>query len=196
MRAQKYIVGVDEVGRGPLAGPVSVAAFGIAQSAHDTFFAGGLKNSKALSPLARSKLSKKFHRARKNGEVQFAVSSVSQRTIDEKGIVFAIHLAIARALKKLSMYPDQSLVLLDGGIRAPREFIFQQTIIKGDEKHPTIAAASIVAKVHRDSLMIRLAKKYPEYGFERHKGYGTRKHYAQLSKHGPCEIHRKTYLPK
>ena len=192
--SHKWIVGIDEVGRGPLAGPVSVAAFCIEKRKYDRYLAKGLKNSKALTPRARAEIAKKFYALKKSGELDFVIASVSERIIDQKGIVYAIHSAIETALGKLGLPPEEVLVLLDGGIRAPAKYKYQKTIIKGDEKHPVIAAASIVAKVHRDRYMVRIARRYPEYGFEQHKGYGTRAHYEALSKYGLCQIHRKTYL--
>ena len=196
---------MDEVGRGPLAGPVTVCAFAVSTLDVD-IIPRGLKNSKALSAKAREKYAREFRKLAKEGKVVYKISSVSETIIDKKGIVFSVHLAIARALRKLKLHSnDRSpgdlsfewkkvLVLLDGGIRAPKEYLNQKTIIKGDIKEPIIAAASIVAKVFRDKKMIRLALRYPEYGFERHKGYGTRAHYKALKKHGPSPIHRLSFL--
>lgn len=197
--AKKYLVGIDEVGRGPLAGPVSVGAFAIPYKTPGVLYEKGvvpedLKNSKALSAESRDKYAKQFRAAKKRGDVNFVIVSVGEKFIDRHGIARAIQKAIDGCMKKLAIAAGSATVLLDGGLRAPAEYKNQRTIIKGDEKHPVIAAASIVAKVHRDKKMIRLARTHPEYGFEKHKGYGTRLHYERIMKYGPCKIHRKLYL--
>ena len=129
----------------------------------------------------------------KRSGVTFAVSFVSALTIDKQGINPSIRLALARGLKKLSPNPKRVRVLLDGGLKAPHEYTDQETIIRWDAKETIIAIASVVAKVKRDRLMMRLDKKYPEYGFDRHVGYGTPKHILAIKKHGPTLLHRKTF---
>lgn len=186
----KYIIGVDEVGRGPIAGPVAVGAFLIQKNLSWKDFKR-LKDSKKLSASAREEW---FKRLRKLPNTRFVVSFTSHTVIDARGIVPAITSAIARSLKKLAVNPKECLVLLDGGLRAPEEFIYQKTIIKGDEKECAIACASVMAKVSRDRKMVNLSRKYPHYGFESHKGYGTQEHYARIKRYGLCAIHRKSFL--
>lgn len=188
-----FLVGIDEVGRGPLAGPVSVGAFAVGLS-EENLIPNDLKNSKALSSTRREEWFVYFDGLAKEGKVRYAVTSVSNQVIDNFGIVYSIRRALASALNKLEIDPAYAQVFLDGGLRAPGKYKAQETIVKGDEKIPVIAAASIMAKVSRDRRLLRLSKLYPEYGFERHKGYGTRSHYEALRKHGLCEIHRRTYL--
>ena len=196
----KYIVGIDEVGRGPLAGPVAVGVLVLKESrkrfrpdAHrgETF----LRDSKQLSAKQREKWFEIIRAERQRGALDFSVSFVSHKLIDKRGLTWALRIATARSLARLAI-PNDSAIFLDGGLRAPKIFKNQRTIIKGDEKIPAIALASIVAKVTRDRLMIRLAKKYPQYGFEKHKGYGTAAHYEALKKHGLCPIHRRSFLLK
>jgi ribonuclease HII len=131
--------------------------------------------------------------AHKKGELDFAVSLVSERVIDRKGISYAIRLGIKRALITLGVSED-SQVFLDGGIKAPDRFVHQTTVIKGDEKIPIISLASIMAKVTRDRRMIKLSKKFPGFDFHTHKGYGTFLHREALKKYGPTEVHRKSFL--
>ena len=192
-----WIIGIDEVGRGPLAGPITLAVVaarvknlesGIRNLASLT----GIKDSKKLSAIQREIWNKKIR-----GKFVYTISSVRPRTIDKKGISYAAKLAIARCIQKLNsifqILDSKYLIVLDGGLFAPPEYKNQQTIIKGDEKVPIIAAASIIAKVHRDRYMTRLAKKYPAYGFEKHKGYGTKMHCEMIKKYGLSEAHRASF---
>ncbi|HEY9584070.1 MAG TPA: ribonuclease HII, partial [Candidatus Paceibacterota bacterium] len=126
----------------------------------------------------------------------YYTSFVSHKIIDRQGIAYAIRLAIKRTIKKAGLRPDNCEIRLDGSIYASKEFKNQKTIIKGDEKEPIIALASIIAKVRRDNRMKRLAKKYSGYGFEIHKGYGTKNHIKAVKKLGPSEIHRRTFISK
>jgi len=121
---------------------------------------------------------------------------VSERLIDRNGMGWALRTAVARVLAKLSLPLNETSILLDGGLKAPANYINQKTIIRGDEKEWLIALASIIAKVKRDRFLVRLARKYPEYGFERHKGYGTKAHYEAIKRYGLCQIHRKSFLTK
>ncbi len=132
--------------------------------------------------------------ARKDGWIRFSVSLVGASHIDKKGIVPAIRLGLQRSLSHLKCSRKNTHVLLDGGLRAPAPYGFQSTIIKGDEKEATIALASIAAKVTRDRMMMRGDKEHSEYGFASHKGYGTKKHYEAIHKHGMCPLHRRTFL--
>ena len=166
----KYIVGIDEVGRGPLAGPVCVAAVAIEKRLYkDTFRKfKGLKDSKKTSASLREEWLKKIDKFPKS--IFYSVSMVGSSVIDKKGIVRAIEMSLSHSLSRLSLQPDKCLVLLDGSLKAPKEFKNQRTIIRGDEKEKIIAMASIVAKVCRDNYMKRQSKMFPLYGFEKHKG--------------------------
>ena len=188
----KYLVGIDEVGRGPLAGPVAV---GVLVMKENLKIFGKIRDSKKLSEKQREEWFEIICAERQRGALDFSVSFVSHIMIDKRGLAWALRTATARALTRLAI-PTDSAIFLDGGLRAPEIFKNQKTIIKGDEKIPVIALASIVAKVTRDHLMIRMAEKYPQYGFERHKGYGTKEHFATIKKHGLCPIHRRSFLLK
>ncbi|MFA6552394.1 MAG: ribonuclease HII [Candidatus Paceibacterota bacterium] len=193
----KYVIGIDEVGRGPLAGPVAVCAFAMPYGYDQKVFVG-VKDSKKLSKIAREKWAKIAGEMKKNKKCFHSVCFTGHKIIDQKGIVKAIKMALGRALKKvlveISCGPEECEVLLDGSLKAPKIFSFQETIIKGDSKVQIISLASVVAKVKRDKKMTILAKKYPNYGFEIHKGYGTSYHYKQIKKLGLSEIHRRSYL--
>lgn len=188
-----HIIGIDEAGRGPLAGPVAIGAVSISPNFEKKFFKG-IKDSKQLLLEERELWFALAEEAKKRGELDFKVAFVSEKVIDRHGIAYAIRLGIKRALKALNASTINSQVFLDGGIKAPIEFMHQKTVIKGDEKIPVISLASICAKVLRDRRMVRLAKKFPQYSFEVHKGYGTKTHREALKKHGPAEVHRKTFL--
>ena len=185
-------VGVDEAGRGPLAGPVAIGAFFVRRGTRLSYL--GLADSKKLSKEKRDEWFEKIRAWKLEGKADFAVSLVSPKVIDKRGITFAIRLGIRRCLKKLSVSSHGTQIFLDGGLRAPDEFRKQKTIIRGDEKVPVISLASIVAKVTRDRYMKRLSKKYPEYGFEIHKGYGTKVHIKNINKHGSSDVHRETFI--
>lgn len=186
----RFLVGVDEVGRGPLAGPVTVCALLVRPKILRRF--RSIKESKQLSPKQREEWYEHVV-ASAGKELHFAVSFVSSDVIDRRGIVFAIHLALVRSLEKLDVSPDACEVLLDGGLRAPRKYLHQKTIIHGDAKETVIAMASVVAKVLRDRRMVRLHKKYPKYGFAVHKGYGTKAHYRAIKKHDLSPEHRRSF---
>lgn len=198
----KYIAGVDEVGRGPLAGPfaVGVVLMKIERSTRSTSESGtkeimkGVRDSKQLTPIGRALWFEKIRKASQEEKLNYKVSFVSSRRLDEIGLTATAHVAIKRSLKKLGAVPRETLVLLDGGLRAPKEFIYQKTIIKGDEKEPVIGMASIMAKVLRDKRMEKLALKYPQFDFHIHKGYGTKHHISLIKKFGPCEIHRRSFI--
>lgn len=186
------MVGIDEVGRGPIAGPVAVCAF--LWKDRETLPPYGIKDSKQLSPQKREEWFSKVKLWQTEDKVAYAVSYISADMIDRIGISKAIKKALFRSIGKLGLEPDNVEVLLDGGLRAPKQFRSQKTIIRGDEQEPIIALASIVAKVLRDRLMERLALRYPEYGFDEHKGYGTRTHYLALKKFGPSPLHRLSFI--
>lgn len=188
-----YIIGVDEVGRGPLAGPVAIGAMLVTPRVQKRY--RKIKESKQLSPRQREEWYERIEKDR-GPELRFAVSFVSAKIIDTKGIQYAIRLALRRSLLKLAVNPNDCEVLLDGGLHAPKEYVHQETIIRGDVKKTAIAMASVVAKVNRDRLMMKLSKKYPIYGFAQHKGYGTKAHYEAIKKHGISVSHRKSYLSR
>ena len=179
------ICGVDEAGRGPLAGPVCAAAVILPEHLQIP----GLTDSKKLTDKKRREL---FPIIQEQA-IAYGIGLASESEIDEINILQATFLAMGRALEQLSVRP--ALALIDGN----RETDFGlpvKTVVKGDSLSANIAAASILAKVTRDNLMVELAEKYPEYGFEIHKGYGTKAHYEALRTYGPCPIHRKTFLKK
>lgn len=185
--AQGYqvICGVDEAGRGPLAGPVCAAAVILPKHLEIP----GLTDSKKLTDKKRREL---FPLIQEQA-VAYGIGLASQEEIDEINILQATFLAMERALSQLNVRPD--MVLIDGN--REREFgVPVQTIIKGDSLSANIAAASILAKVTRDNLMVELAKQYPQYGFEIHKGYGTKAHYEALRQYGASPIHRRSFLKK
>lgn len=204
-RDRKYmIVGIDEAGRGPLAGPVAVAAvratvtgpanYKLQITNYKQIPISKLQNGQVLKNIKDSKkLSEKqreewFDLLKKNFE--YKVAMVGPQVIDKVGIKRATQMAVNRVLRRIKK-PD--IVLLDGLLKAPSHYN-QKTIIKGDEKIPLISAASIMAKVKRDRKMKRIHKDFPKYCFDCHKGYGTRAHYDRIKKHGFLEIHRKSYL--
>ena len=191
----KFVVGIDEVGRGPLAGPVAVCAFKMPINFEEKSF-GTIKDSKKLIPEKREEIFKKLQKMKKEKIVDYFVAYESAKRIDKIGISKAIRNCLEKALARLNVKPNECKVLLDGGLKTPEKYKNQKTIIKGDEKERDIAFASIVAKVSRDALMRRLAKKYPKYNFEIHKGYGTKKHCASIIKNGLSKEHRKSYCKK
>lgn len=181
----KLIAGVDEAGRGPLAGPVYAAAVILPQDIR----LDGINDSKKLSPKKREEL---FDEITEKA-VCYSIFSVDEKKIDEINILNATHMAMNGAVNSLSKKPDY--VIIDGnsikGMDIPHE-----TIVKGDAKSISIASASILAKVARDRYITKMAEIYPEYGFEKHKGYGTKEHTEAILKYGVCPIHRKTFLKK
>ena len=193
----RYIVGIDEVGRGPVAGPVTVCALAVAADFDVSRFKG-IRDSKKLSPKKREEWFQKITEWQTSGDLNFAITSIPADEIDRTGIAPAIKRALAESLDKLGqltkLNPKETKVLLDGSLKAPEQFTIQETIIKGDEKIPVISAASIVAKVNRDRYMTEQASLYPEYGFEKHKGYGTKSHMTAIKKHGMSILHRRSFL--
>ncbi len=188
------IIGIDEVGRGPIAGPVAVCAF---KCQYDFFEniekPAPLRDSKKLTENQREKWFTYLSQCKKEGKCDFVISYVSANTIDKFGIVKAITKALETSLLKVSTDTNTS-VYLDGGLKAPAVFINQETIIKGDELHPVISCASIVAKVSRDRVMRIQAKEYPLYGFDTHVGYGTKAHYKAIEQNGLTPLHRRSFL--
>ena len=181
----KTICGVDAAGRGPLAGPVYAAAVILPPDLQIP----GLTDSKKLSDKKRRELFPVIQEK----ALAWAIGCASEQEIDEINILQATYLAMERAINGLSIKPD--LALIDGN-RAKDFGVPVKTVIKGDSLSANIAAASVLAKVARDDVMIELAQKYPQYGFEIHKGYGTKAHYEALRAHGHCAVHRLSFLKK
>jgi len=185
----KRVVGLDEAGRGPLAGPVVAAAFLIKNMGYKIPNTIYIRDSKKLSPKQREK-SYKFIIKDKN--FKWGIGIVSEKVIDKINILEATKLAMVKAVKNLKVKPD--FLVLDGNFKI-NSLIPQKPIIKGDNKVFSCSAASIMAKVTRDRIMVKYHKKYPKYRFDIHKGYPTKYHIKMLRKHGPCRIHRKTFYP-
>ena len=179
------ICGVDEAGRGPLAGPVYAAAVILPSDC----VIEGLNDSKKLTEKKREALFDEI----KEKALAYGIASADEQEIDEINIVTATFLAMKRAIASLSVRPD--LALIDGN-QKPHTDIEEVTVIKGDAKSMSIAAASVLAKVSRDRFMLEMAEKYPQYEFARHKGYGTKLHYEKIAQYGVCDIHRRTFLKK
>ena len=181
----EFVAGVDEAGRGPLAGPVYAAAVILPRNIR----LDGINDSKKLSPKKREELFSEITEK----AIAYAVFSVDEKKIDEINILNATYMAMNGAIAALSQKPDY--VIIDGnrieGISLPHE-----TIVKGDAKSISIAAASVLAKVARDRYITEMAELYPEYGFEKHKGYGTKEHTDAILKYGVSPIHRRTFLKK
>lgn len=179
------VCGVDEAGRGPLAGPVCAAAVILPKGLE----IAGLNDSKKISDKKRRELFDVITRE----AVAYAIALVDEKTIDEINILQATYRAMSQAVSGLRVNPD--MVLIDGN-RAPQLPMDSKTVVKGDSLSANIAAASILAKVTRDRLMEEMDVIYPQYGFAIHKGYGTKRHYEALREHGPCPLHRMSFLKK
>ena len=179
------ICGVDEAGRGPLAGPVCAAAVILPANLEIP----GLDDSKKLTDKRRRELMPII----KQNAIAYGIAFADEKEIDEINILQATYLAMERAIAQMQVKPE--LCLIDGN-RSKDFGIPVQTVVHGDSLSASIAAASILAKVTRDDYMLQLAEKYPQYSFEVHKGYGTKAHYAALSECGPCDAHRMTFLKK
>lgn len=203
----KFYIGIDEVGRGPIAGPVTLCAV-VSFIGRTPEEFKNIKDSKQLTEKKREEWFKIMKEAKKRGEIDFTIFSGTNDSIDKIGIVRTMNACIKKCLetllskeKHLEVQPpsknykeEDVYVLLDGGLRAPANFKNQETITKGDEKEVLIGMASVAAKVSRDWYMVEMAKKFPEYGFEKHKGYGTKAHYEAIKKHGASLLHRKSWL--
>jgi len=197
----KMVAGLDEAGRGPLAGPVVAACVNFQFSIFNKFSIKQFSNvndSKKMTPKAREDVYKKLIN---HPNIKWGVGIVSEKVIDKINILEATKLAMSKAVFSLAHKVDDrqlccapDFLLVDGNfglnINLP-----QKSVIKGDQKVFSVAAASIIAKVTRDKLMQKYHRKYPQYGFLKHKGYGTKAHFASLEKFGPCKIHRKTFWP-
>lgn len=181
----EIVCGVDEAGRGPLAGPVYAAAVILPKG----YIVEGVNDSKKLSEKKREQLFDKIT----DECVCYSIGIATEKEIDEINILQATFLAMKRAVNGLEIKPD--IALIDGN-REPGLDIEEWDIVKGDAKSANIAAASILAKVSRDRYMLEMAERYPQYQFEKHKGYGTKLHYEMIEKYGVSEIHRKSFLKK
>ncbi|HEY4497412.1 MAG TPA: ribonuclease HII [Candidatus Paceibacterota bacterium] len=205
----QFMIGIDEVGRGSLAGPITVAAVAAATNQKSNIKNKKLrtallciKDSKKLSPKQREGWFRNLSLLTSHSSLVWAISSVGSTTIDRIGISRAATLAVGRCLRKLKIKYKKSKIIfqvpcvkimLDGSLYAPRTYQNQKTIIKGDERIPLIAAASIIAKVTRDRMMTCWHSRYPRYGFATHKGYGTAMHRAALARYGFCMLHRRSF---
>jgi ribonuclease HII len=198
----RFLLGVDEAGRGPLAGPVAVGVVMVPDGFDVAKEFPGVADSKKLSEKKREEIFEAIIARVALGDARCTVELESAKAIDTEGIVPVIHRALARGVDTLTQKLGHRVskfytnigfhILLDGALRAPSTYS-QETIIHGDALVPLISLASICAKVVRDRLMVELAKQYPEYGFEKHKGYGTKLHYEMLEKYGMCDIHRRSF---
>lgn len=182
----RFICGVDEAGRGPLAGPVCAAAVILPEGCEIE----GLNDSKKLTEKKREALFDKITRT----AICYNIAFAQAEEIEEYNILEATMLAMKRAVERLKIKPDY--VLVDGRQTIKNLEVPCEAIIKGDSVSCSVAAASILAKVSRDRLMMKLDKEYPEYNFKQHKGYGTKEHIELIKKYGPSEIHRKSFLSK
>lgn len=186
------LIGVDEAGRGPLAGPVAVGVVAVPEGYDIRRAFPGVNDSKLLSEGKREELYALLVQKAAAGEVRFCVRYSAAVTIDKFGLTRAVRNAVWSGVRALAPEPLGVRVLLDGLLKAPPRYA-QQTIVRGDQTEPVISLASIAAKVKRDRLMKLLAKQYPEYGFEQHKGYGTPAHYERLREHGLSDLHRRSF---
>ncbi len=197
---QKWIIGIDEVGRGPLAGPVTVCAVAIPvlyfKKISTRYQGVKLTDSKKMTARDRTLWFDWATDNKNKGIIRFDCVHMGAKKIDDIGITKSIRQAINQALTSLDLDPNHCEVYLDGGLRAPIFYKKQQTIIRGDLYHRAISLASVIAKVTRDTLMERYGKRYPEYGFEKHKGYGTQFHRFVLQQKGILPIHRKTFVTR
>lgn len=186
-----WVIGIDEVGRGPLAGPIGVSAVALPAHLNEWTHWEGLKDSKKLSEKRREAW---FTQLRKREDLKIGIGMVGADYINTYGIVGAATEAVANAIAQVGLLSSDAHILLDRGLRAPEEWQ-QEQFTKGDEKIPVIALASIMAKVTRDRYMVELAATYPLYGFEKHKGYGTKVHQEAIRMHGPIQdVHRTLFI--
>lgn len=195
----KAIIGIDEAGRGPLAGPVAVGVVIVKNDFAWTKELAGVNDSKKLSAAKRDDIFLKAKQLKKKKLLDYQVVLISAKVIDRVGIVPAITKALHQGLKKVmqrsELKEDQVLVKLDGGLKAPPEYLHQETIIKGDAKEKVIGLASIMAKVTRDQYMEKLSQKkeFAIYDFAKHKGYGTKIHRESIAKNGLSSEHRRSF---
>lgn len=193
-KGYKYVVGIDESGRGPLAGPVSAGAVLILEK--DFKKAKKIKDIRDSKKLNEKKRKEVFVNITKDKNIKWGIGMVSEKTIDRINILEATKLAMIKAVRDLEKRNKIKVdfLLLDGKMKINLN-IGQKSIVKGDDKVFSISAASIIAKVKRDEVMEKYDKKYSQYNFKKHKGYGTKEHLGKIRKYGACQIHRKTFAP-
>jgi ribonuclease HII len=196
MKKPLWVIGIDEVGRGPLAGPVTMCAVALPFKNYKKNMWKGLTDSKKMTAKSRTQWYLETEFLSQEYGMTYALASRTAKQIDTKGIVVCIRECIQSMLKELNLDPTACLVLLDGGLKAPAEYIHQQTIIKGDSKEQVISLASVIAKVSRDEYMKKQDKKYPQYGWLQNKGYGTKSHREAIGKNGITPFHRKSFLTR
>lgn len=187
----EWLIGVDEAGRGPLAGPVSVGVVAVPPGFDIAVELPGVRDSKLLNHQKREVVYEAAMVRVAQGDIRYKVNFGAHDYIDRFGIMRAVRKAAWSGVRKLAE-PDEATVLLDGLLRAPKEYR-QWTITGGDARVPVISLASVLAKVERDRLMERLSEQYPLWGFEQHKGYATHEHRMALKRHGLSDIHRRTF---
>jgi ribonuclease HII len=192
---QMMILGVDEAGRGPLAGPVAVGVIAAADDFDIRAAFPGLNDSKQLSEKKREELFTILEEQVRVGTISYHVALGSAKQIDDEGIMQSVRVGVWQGVRTLMPNASDGKVFLDGLLKAPPEYS-QETVVRGDSLIPAIMLASVAAKVTRDRLMQEIAKRFPAYGFEKHKGYGTTAHYAALASHGLCEEHRLSFLKR
>jgi ribonuclease HII len=183
----EYIVGIDEAGRGALAGPMAVGLAAV-QRRDWLKLESKIYDSKNFSTRAREIV---YNNLQNHSMLQYKTTFVTNKVIDKHGLREAYKTSLTRLLREFD--PDKTLILLDAGIPKPQKFLYVKDFVKGDLKIPLIGMASIQAKVLRDRKMVRYSKKYPNYGFEKHVGYGTKLHRQAISYYGLCDIHRKSW---
>ncbi len=194
MVKKQWIIGIDEVGRGPLAGPVTICAVAIPGPLYKKLKWNGLTDSKQMTALARERWYVHALELQKKETIRFALSSRSANAIDQQGIAVCIRSCIESVLKRLELDPKHCRVLLDGGLKAPAQYLSQETIIRGDSKEKAISLASVIAKVSRDRVMNRYHKQYPLYVWDTNKGYGTKAHRNAIKAHKTTPLHRISFL--
>ena len=200
LRSEQMIVGIDEVGRGPVAGPVAVCAVWYKAVHHQeiTTFFDGMNDSKKVHVNKRRTFAKVAQELQDKGLINYTIQYGSAEKIDQEGISACLQDGIDRSLKiaKKDGLTPTDYIFLDGSLHAPQTYYKQKTIVGGDGKVFAISLASVIAKVARDEIMEEYGIAYPKYGFEQHKGYGTAAHIKAIKAHGACDLHRKTWLTK
>lgn len=190
--SRSYIIGVDEAGRGPLAGPVAVGVVCVPVD-FSWELVPGVNDSKKISEIKRERIFTRANELKSEGVIQYHVALVPAKYINDHGIVKAVEKGIGECFDTLCVEPSVCDVRLDGLLRAPERYTNQRTIVGGDACDLAIGLASILAKVTRDAHLIELHNQYPMYGFDAHKGYGTKAHREMIQKHGMCAEHRVVY---